>query len=46
MKLGVLRPLYQFFSPLQLQTLYKGLIRTCMEYSSHVFFFFYLYRLY
>lgn len=36
MKLGVLRRLRQFFSPLQLLTLCKGLIRPCMEYSSHV----------
>ncbi|MPC58534.1 hypothetical protein E2C01_052540 [Portunus trituberculatus] len=36
MKLGILRHLCQFFSPLQLLTLYKGLIHPCMEYSSHV----------
>ncbi|MPC44350.1 hypothetical protein E2C01_038023 [Portunus trituberculatus] len=36
MKLGVLRRLRQFFSPIQLLTLYKGLLRLCMEYSSHV----------
>ncbi|MPC40568.1 hypothetical protein E2C01_034129 [Portunus trituberculatus] len=36
MKSGVLRRLRQFFSPLQLLTLYKGLIRPCMEYSSQV----------
>ena len=36
MKLGVLCRLRQFFSPYQLLTLYRGLIRPCMEYASHV----------
>ena len=36
MKLGVLCRLHQFFSPYQLLTLYRGLIRPCMEYASHV----------
>ena len=35
-KLGVLSRLRQFFSPPQLLTLYRGLIRPCMEYASHV----------
>ena len=36
MKLGVLWRLRQFFSPPQLLSLYRGLIRPCMEYASHV----------
>ena len=36
MKLGVLWRLRQFFSPHQLLTLYRGLIRPCMEYASHI----------
>ena len=36
MKLGVLSRLRQFYSPPQLLTLYRGLIRPCMEYVSHV----------
>ena len=36
MKLGVLCRLRQFFSPYQLLTLYRGLIRPCMEYASQV----------
>ena len=35
-KLSVLCRLHQFFSPYQLLTLYRGLIRPCMEYTSHV----------
>ena len=35
-KLGVLCRLYQFFSPYQLLTLYRSLIRPCMECTSHV----------
>ena len=35
-KLGVLSRLRTFFSPAQLLTLYRGLIRPCMEYNSHV----------
>ncbi|MPC50179.1 hypothetical protein E2C01_044002 [Portunus trituberculatus] len=38
MKLGILRCLCQLFSPLQLLTLYKGLIHSYTEYSFHVFF--------
>ena len=36
MKLGVLNRLRQFFSPQQLLSVYKGLVRPCMEYASHV----------
>ena len=36
MKLGVLCRLRQFFSSSQMLTLYRGLIRPCMEYASHV----------
>ena len=36
MKLGVLSRLRQFYSPPQLLTLYRGLIRPCMVYASHV----------
>ena len=36
MKLGVLWRLRPFFSPSQLLTLYRGLIRPCMEYASHI----------
>ncbi len=36
MKLGVLCRLRQFFSSYQMLTLYRGLIRPCMEYASHV----------
>ena len=35
-KLGVLWRLRQHFSPPQLLTLYRGLIRPCMEYASHI----------
>ena len=35
-KLGVLSRLRNFFNPTQLLTLYRGLIRPCMEYNSHV----------
>ncbi len=35
-KLGVLWRFRQYFSPHQLLTLYRGLIRPCMEYSCHV----------
>ena len=35
-KLGVLFRLSQFFTPQQLLALYRGLIRPCMEYASHV----------
>ena len=35
-RLGVLSRLRSFFTPAQLLTLYRGLIRPCMEYSSHV----------
>ena len=35
-KLCVLYRLHQVFSPYQLMTLYRGLIRPCMEYTSHV----------
>ncbi len=36
MKLGVLCRLRQVFSPYQMIALYRGLIRPCMEYASHV----------
>ena len=36
MKLGVLWRLRPFFSPYQLLTLYRGLIRPCIEYASHI----------
>ena len=36
MKLGVLSRLHPFFSPPQLPTLYRGFIRPCIEYASHV----------
>ena len=35
-KLGVLYRLRNYFSPSQLLSLYRGLVRPCMEYSSHV----------
>merc|ERR1712035_254448 len=35
-KLGVLYRLKKFFSPSQLLTVYKGLVRPCMECASHV----------
>merc|ERR1712035_111623 len=35
-KMGVLWRMHQFFSPSQLLTVYKGLVRPCMEYASHV----------
>ena len=35
-KLGVLSRLQTFFNPAQLLTLYRGFIRPCMEYNSHV----------
>merc|ERR1712035_290190 len=36
MKLDILWRLHPFFSPLQLLALYRGLIRPCMEYASHI----------
>ena len=35
-RLGVLRRLKRFFTPSQLFALYRGLVRPCMEYASHV----------
>jgi hypothetical protein len=35
-KLGVLRRFRDFFTPTQLLSLYRGLIRPCMEYGCHV----------
>ena len=35
-KLGVMRRLRGYFSPSQLLALYRGVVRPCMEYSSHV----------
>src|ERR1700755_3527491 len=35
-RLGVLRRLQHFFTPPQLLALYRGAIRPCMEYASHV----------
>merc|ERR1711980_11675 len=35
-KLGVLHRLNQFFSPSQMLVMYRGLVRPCMEYASHV----------
>ena len=35
-KLGVLWRMCPFFSPFQLLVLYRGLIRPCIEYGSHV----------
>jgi len=35
-KLGVLHRLNQFFSPSQMLAMYRGLVRPCMEYASHV----------
>ncbi len=34
--LGVLYRLQHFFSPQQMLTIYKGLVRSCMEYASHI----------
>ena len=35
-RLGVLYRLQHFFTPQQMLTIYKGLVRPCMEYASHV----------
>ncbi len=35
-KLALLYCLYQFFSPHQLHTIYRGLVCPCMEYACHV----------
>ncbi|KAL7640559.1 UNVERIFIED_CONTAM: hypothetical protein RMT77_008834 [Armadillidium vulgare] len=35
-RLGVLRPLQYFFTPPQLLALYRGIVRPCMEYASHI----------
>ena len=35
-RLGVLRRLKKFFTPSQLFSLYRKLVRPCMEYASHV----------
>ncbi len=35
-KLDVLYRLQQHFSPSQMLTIYKGLVRPCMEYASHI----------
>ena len=35
-RLGVLRRLKKFFTPSQFFALYRGLVRPCMEYASHV----------
>ncbi len=35
-KLGVLYRLHQDFSPFQMLAIYKGLVRPCMEYASHI----------
>jgi hypothetical protein len=35
-RLGVLRRLQNFFTPPQLLALYRGVVRPCMEYASHV----------
>merc|ERR1712035_253209 len=36
MKVGILLRLRPFFSPPQLLALYRGLIRPCMDYASHI----------
>src|ERR1044072_9005114 len=35
-RLGVLRRLQYFFTPPQLLALYRGAVRPCMEYASHI----------
>ena len=35
-RLGVLRRLQYFFTPPQLLALYRGVVRPCMEYVSHI----------
>ena len=35
-RLGVLRRLQNFFTPPQLLALYRGVVRPCMEYASHI----------
>ena len=35
-RLGVLRRLRNFFTPSQLLALYRGVVRPCMEYASHI----------
>ena len=35
-RLGVLRRLRGFFTPPQLLALYRGVVRPCMEYASHI----------
>src|ERR1044072_2197184 len=35
-RLGVLRRLQHFFTPPQLLALYRGVVRPCMEYVSHI----------
>src|ERR1700755_1810612 len=35
-RLGVLRRLQYFFTPSQLLALYRGVVRSCMEYASHI----------
>ncbi|KAL7641293.1 UNVERIFIED_CONTAM: hypothetical protein RMT77_008431 [Armadillidium vulgare] len=35
-RLGVLRRLQYFFTPPQLLALYRGVVRPCMEYASHI----------
>ena len=35
-RLGVLRRLQKFFTPPQLLALYRGVVRPCMEYASHI----------
>ncbi|KAL7630252.1 UNVERIFIED_CONTAM: hypothetical protein RMT77_019605 [Armadillidium vulgare] len=35
-RLGVLRRLHSFFTPPQLLALYRGVVRPCMEYASHI----------
>ncbi|KAL7647645.1 UNVERIFIED_CONTAM: hypothetical protein RMT77_001245 [Armadillidium vulgare] len=35
-RLGVLRRLQHFFTPPQLLALYRGVVRPCMEYASHI----------
>src|SRR6201990_960562 len=35
-RLGVLRRLHNYFTPPQLLALYRGVVRPCMEYASHI----------
>src|ERR1044072_2843968 len=35
-RMGVLRRLRSFFTPSQLLALYRGAVRPCMEYASHI----------